>query len=92
MKVEISDYGFSADENKYYITYHVSVISPEELDKLRDRLEDPVIWEDNSFYLTTYYDEGFYPFGSEEFNRKPEDFKSREEIEMMAYIISLLED
>jgi hypothetical protein len=55
-------------------------------------LEDPAVVKCDDLYLTVYFDEKFYPFRSEEAQRNPEDFLTREELEMTAYLLDLLED
>lgn len=92
MKVKVVEYGFSEDYANYYVTYKVTDLAGEELDKLKERLEDPVRVVCNDLFLTTYFDEKYFPFGSDESKRNPEDFMAREEIEMTAYLLGLLED
>ncbi len=90
MKVKITDYGHSNE--KYYIKYRIFDITKETLDKLKSRIEDKMHIKSGELYLTVYFDEEYFPFGSDEFKYRRQDFIDREEIEMTAYILSLLED
>ena len=92
MRVKIVEYGYSTDYRSYYVTYKVTDLDRETLDKLKERLEDPIKVVCNDLYLTTYFDTEYFPFGSEESKRNPEDFAAREEIEMTAYLLDLVED
>ena len=92
MNVKIVEYGFSTDYESYYVTYKVNDLDRETLDKLKERLEDPVKVVCNDLYLTTYFEEKYFPFGSDDSKMNPEDFMAREEIEMTAYLLDLLED
>ncbi len=85
------EYGFSEDYAEYYVTYKVTDLNAKTLFKLKERLEDPVKVVCNDLYLTTYFEENYYPFKSEESKKNPDDFVAREEIEMLAYLLDLLE-
>lgn len=91
LQVKVVEYGFSENYARYYVTYKVTDLNAETLSKLKDRLKDPVKIVCNDLYLTTYFEEEYYPFKSEDSQKNPEDFVAREEIEMLAYIIDLLE-
>ena len=90
--VKIVDYGFSEEFEKYYITYQVSGLNPDEISRLQMGLEDPLVVKCDELYLTTFFDEDFYPFHSADAQARLEDYIAREEIEMMAYILDLLEE
>lgn len=92
MQVKIAEYGFSDDYGSCYVTYHVSDLDLETLNKLKERLEDPVEIRCDDLYLTTYFEEEYFPFRSEESKKNPEDFIAREELEMTAYLLDILED
>jgi hypothetical protein len=92
MKVKIVDYGVSDDSKKYYVTYKITDIDEESINKLKNRVEEELYCKSGELYLTMYFDENYYPFKSEESKYRTEDFVSREEIEMWAYLVSLLED
>lgn len=92
MQVKVADHGFSEEYKKFYVTYQVTDLDTEDLLKLKERIEDPVVVRCNDLYLTTYFEEVYYPFESEEAQRNPEDFIAREELEMTAYLLGLLED
>lgn len=92
MKVKIVDYGVSDDPKKYYVTYKIIDIDKESMNKLKNRVEEELDFKSGDLYLTAYFDEEYYPFGSEESKYRSEDFIAREEIEMWAYLTSLLED
>ena len=90
MKVEIFDYG--SDAKKYYVVYKVTGLDPEEEDRLQGNVEGDVELKNGEMYITTNYEEKYYPFGSEAAQCRMEDFIAREEIEMTVYLTSILED
>ena len=92
MKIKIVDYGVSDDPKKYYVTYKITDIDEESIDKLKNKVEEKLDFKSGDLYLTAYFDEKYYPFRSEESKYRSEDFISREEIEMWAYLMGLLED
>lgn len=92
MKVKIVDYGVSDDPKKYYVTYKITDIDEESINKLKNRVEEELDLKSGDLYLTAYFNKEYYPFGSEESKYRSEDFIAREEIEMWAYLMSLLED
>ena len=92
MKIKIVDYGISEDPKKYYVTYKITDINKESINILKSRVEEELSCKSGNLHLTMYFSEGHYPFGSEESKYRMEDFIAREEIEMWAYLTSLLED
>jgi hypothetical protein len=90
MKVEIFDYG--SDEKKYYVVYKVTELDLDEEERLQGNVEGNVEIKDGEMYITTYFEEKYYPFGSEAAQCRMEDFIAREEIEMTVYLTSVLED
>jgi hypothetical protein len=92
MKVKIVDYGVSGNSKKYYVTYKITDIDEESIIKLQNRVEEELSCKSGELYLTMYFDEDYYPFKSDESKYRTEDFVAREEIEMWAYLVSLLED
>ncbi len=92
MKVKIVGYGISESSKKYYVTYEITDIDEESIDKLKSHVEEELSCKSGNLYLTMYFDEEYYPFRSEESKYRMEDFIAREEIEMWAYLTSLLED
>lgn len=92
LKVKITDYGFSDSLKSYYVTYHITGLGAEDVGKLARLLEDPVMVQGNELFLNVYYEKDYYPFGTEDSKSKLEDYLAREEIEMTAYILDLLED
>lgn len=92
MQVKIAEYGFSDEYGSYYVTYRVTDLDAEAIKKLEERLEDPVEVRCNDLYMTTYFEKEYYPFKSEEAQSNPDDFLAREELEMTAYLLDLLED
>lgn len=92
MKVKIVDYGVSDDPKRYYVTYKIADIDEESINKLKNRVEEELNFKSGDLYLTAYFDKQYYPFGSEESKYRTDDFIAREEIEMWAYLMSLLED
>jgi len=91
MKVKITDYGLSGN-SKYFVNYKVFDIDKDTLNKLKERIEDEMKVESGELVLTVYFDEGYFPFGSEESKYRTQDFIEREEIEMTAYLLGILED
>lgn len=92
MRIKIAEYGFSEDNDNYFITYQVTDLDQETLGKLKNRLKDPAEVRGDDLYITTYFEEEYFPFKSEESKKNPEDFLAREELEMTAYLLDLLED
>jgi len=92
MEVKIVDYGVSKEFGKYYITYLVKGLNPHEISQVQIKLEDPLVVKCDELYLTTFFDEEYYPFHSADAQARMEDYIAREEIEMTAYILDLLED
>jgi len=92
MNVKIKNYGISPDCQKYYVKYQISEIDDETLHKLLKRLKDELEVKSGKLYITVYFDEEYFPFRSQEAKEKPTDFEAREEIEMTAYLSSILED
>ncbi|MGZ4857779.1 MAG: DUF5750 family protein [Methanobacteriaceae archaeon] len=90
MKVEIFDYG--SDAKNYFVVYKVTGLDPEEEERIQGNVEGKVELKNNEMYITTYYEEKYYPFGSEAAQCRMEDFIAREEIEMTVYLTSILED
>jgi Family of unknown function (DUF5750) len=92
LKVKVMDYGYSDDLASYYVIYKASGLNTQELLKLKEKVEDPAIIRCEELYLTVYYEEEFYPFHTEDSKKNPEDFIAREEIEMTAYLLDLMEE
>ncbi len=92
MKVKVVDYGVSDNPKKYYVTYKITDIDEESINKLKNRVEEELDFKSGDLYLTAYFNKEYYPFASEESKYRSEDFIAREEIEMWTYLMSLLED
>lgn len=92
MLVKVTDYGFLRKLDKYYVVYKISDIKEETKNKLKERIIDEIIEKSGILYLTTYFDKDYFPFKSEESRLHPADFIAREEIEMTAYLLDILED
>lgn len=92
LKVKITDYGFSDSLKRYYVTYHITGLGDEDFGKLTTCLEDPVMVKGNDIYLNVYFEEDYYPFGTVDSQNRLEDYLAREEIEMTAYLLGLLEE
>ena len=92
MDVKIVDYGVSMPTQRYYVTYRVTGLDPETRKKLEERVEEETTSEKEDLLIKIYFDEKYYPLGSQEAQYKLEDFIAREEIEMTAYLTGLLED
>lgn len=92
MDVKIVDYGVSLPSQRYYVTYRVTGIDPETRKKLEERVEEETTSEKEDLIIKIYFEEKYYPLGSQEAQYKLEDFIAREEIEMTAYLTGLLKD
>lgn len=92
MQVKITDFGFSKTSEKYYVIYKITDITEEIKNKLKERVEDELADKSGELYLTLYFDEKYFPFNSDEASWRMADFIAREEIEMTAYLLSILED
>lgn len=92
LQVKITDYGFSDSLKRYYVTYHVTGLTSEFFGKLTQRLEDPVMVKGNDIYLNVYFEKEYYPLGTADSQNRLEDYLAREEIEMTAYLLELLEE
>jgi len=92
LQVKITDYGFSHSLKRYYVTYHVTGLTDEDFAKLTQVLEDTIMVRGNEIYLNVYFEEEYYPFGADDSKNRLEDYQAREEIEMTAYILDLLEN
>jgi hypothetical protein len=90
MQVKIFDYG--ADEGKYYVVYKITGLDLEDRERLRGNVEGDVEMKDGEIFITTHFEEKYFPFGSEAAHCRIEDFIAREEIEMTVYLTSILED
>lgn len=90
--VKITDYGFSDSLKLYYVTYHITGLGNEDFGKIINRLEDPVTVKGNEVYLNVYFEKDFYPFGTVDSQNRLKDYLAREEIEMTAYLLGLLEE
>jgi len=88
--VKIFDYG--SDAKNYFVVYKVTGLEQDEQERLQGNIEGDVEIKDDEVYITTYFDEKYYPFGSEAAQCRIEDFIAREEIEMTIYLTSVLED
>jgi hypothetical protein len=92
LTVKIIDYGFSDSLKSYYVTYKVTGLTGEELNKLNGLLEDPVTIKENELYLNVYFEKDYYPFGTADSKSRLEDYLAREELEMTAYLSDILVD
>ncbi|MEN6329173.1 MAG: DUF5750 family protein [Methanobacteriaceae archaeon] len=92
MEVKIVDYGVSEEFEKYYITYQVKGLNSDEIAQLQVKMEDPLVVKCDELYLTTFFEEDYYPFHSADAQARMEDYVAREEIEMTAYILDLLDE
>jgi hypothetical protein len=90
MQVKIFDYG--KDSKNYYVIYKVTGLSPEDQEKLRGNVEGNVEIKNGEVIITTYFEEKYFPFGSDDASSRTADFIAREEIEMTVYLTSILED
>lgn len=91
MKVKIFDYG-SDDNNNYYVVYKINGLTQEDMEKLQSKVEDKINFNKDEMFITIYFEEKYFPFGSEAAHCRIEDFIAREEIEMTLYLTSILDD
>jgi Family of unknown function (DUF5750) len=89
--VRVVDWG-TRENKKYYVTYKINAIDLETMNKLLERVDEEIVLKSGNLYLTVYFKEKYFPFRSKEAKEKIEDFIAREEIEMMTYLLSILED
>lgn len=92
LTVKIIDYGFSDSLKSCYVTYKVTGLTGEELNKLNGLLEDPVTIKENELYMNVYFEKDYYPFGTADSKSRLEDYLAREELEMTAYLSDILVD
>jgi hypothetical protein len=90
MKVEIFDYGL--DKKNYFVVYKVTGLDQDEIERLQGNIEGNIELKNGEMFIKTYFEERYYPFGSEAAQCRMEDFIAREEIEMTVYLTSILED
>lgn len=90
MIVSISDYG-DCDLGKF-IEYSVSGLSMNQLDYLKDNLDEEIAINDDVLTLTMHFSDELYPFQSDAAQIRLDDFIAREEIEMMVFLSGFLED
>lgn len=90
MNVKIFDYG--SNKKNYYVVYKVTGLNPDEQVRLEGNVEGNVEIRGSDLYITTNFEEKYYPFGSEAAQCRIGDFIAREEIEMTVYLTSVLED
>lgn len=86
------DFGLSKTSGKYYVIYKITDMTEEIKTKLKEMIEDELTEKSGDLYLTLYFDEKYFPFNSDEASWRMADFIAREEIEMTAYLVSILED
>jgi len=97
MKVKVENYGPAEeldfeDKNMNFVTYKVSGLDSSSLKFLKENLEGEIKVRDDFLYITIFYDEKMAPFHSDEAKTKINDFIAREEIEMVVFLSSFLED
>ncbi len=90
MKVEIFDYGL--DRKNYFVVYKVTGLDQDEIERLQGNIEGNIELKNGEMFIKTYFEERYYPFGSEAAQCRMEDFIAREEIEMTIYLTSILEN
>ena len=92
MKVEVVDYGYLEDLGRYFVKYRISEINSETKQKIIKNLEEEFEEVDNELFLIIHFNEQYYPFKSQEAHERFDDYRAREEIEMAAYIASVLDE
>ncbi|AGN17247.1 MAG: DUF5750 family protein [Methanobrevibacter boviskoreani] len=91
MDVNITNYG-TLEKNRNFIVYTVSNLDDRSLKYLSENLEDEHTVEDGKLVITMYFTDKYYPFISDLAHYRFDDFKAREEIEMLVYLSGFLED
>lgn len=90
MDVKILDYG--QNDKNGFIIYEVSGLLLDQIEFIRNNLEDETAVENNKLILKTVFENEFFPFQSSESKIKSDDFISREELEMNLFLSSFLAD
>ena len=75
-----------------FVAYKVSGLDSISLKFLKENLEGETAIKNDFLYIKIFYDEKMGPFHSDEAKIKIDDFIAREEIEMMMFLSSFLED
>lgn len=91
MKVNITDYGHAGNDDNF-IEYTVSNLDEKSLNYLSENLEDNHKLRNGNLIITLNFTDKYYPFISDLAKIKFDDFKAREEIEMLVYLSGFLED
>ncbi len=89
MDVNITDYG---QGERNFVEYTVSGLTVNQLEFLNENLTENTEIAGDNLIITMDFDDELYPFQSEVAKFRLEDFISREEIEMMVFLSSFLED
>ena len=89
MIVKISDYGM---KDKNFIVYEVKGLSSDQINFLKKNLDGETEISGDDLKIVMYFDDNLYPFQSDVFKIRPDDFIAREEIEMNVFLSSFLED
>lgn len=97
MEVKVENYESSKkldseDKDMSFITYKVSKLDSESLNYLKENLKGETKIKGGLLYITIFYDDKMFPFHTEEAKLKIDDFIAREEIEMIIFLSSFLED
>ncbi|MDI6643756.1 MAG: hypothetical protein QME14_01760 [Methanobacteriaceae archaeon] len=92
MKVEVVDYGYSEVSGRYFVKYRIYNINSRIKQKIIENLEEEFEEVNNDLFLIMYFNEQYYPFKSREASERFDDYRAREEIEMTAYISSVLDE
>lgn len=90
MIVKVSDYG-DADKRKF-VEYSVLELSEMQLKFLDENLDEDTQIEGDALKVKMFFDDDLYPFQSDVAQFRLDDFIAREEIEMMFFLTSFLED
>ena len=90
MEVKISNYGDIDD--KKFIEYKVFNLLKNQIEYLKNNLDDEMTVNEDILTLTIYFDEKLYPFQSDVAKIRLDDFIAREEIEMNLFLSAFLED
>ena len=89
MIVKITD--FDEDAEIPFIDYEISHLLANQMDYLNENLDDESFIEGDILKIRVYFKD-IFPFQSDVAKLRLDDFISREEIEMNAYLSSFLDD
>ena len=82
---------FDEDAEIPYVDYEISNLLPDQMDYLSKNLDEELSINGDTLGIRVYFKD-FFPFQSDVAKFRLDDFISREEIEMNAFLSGFLED